>query len=331
MITYHLLSILYSNPITDNILSWFFYLFGITFPIYALIGLIGVKGFLTITRYEKGDSLLYRLNPVTKLALGLVVMIIASITIWWVGAILTVIGLGLYLTLNNGKRKFLLGLYLAFSSIIGTSWGLAGFTPPDILHLAFGNYNPVVIWVWPSYFAVMGYVHFMTLQAMEYAFQVSMRTTPIFIYSLILVMTSTPSQIVRALSKVKVPIEVIFSLVVAMRTLPRIFEAIDTSVKMQFIKGRGYNSSKFTMPIYTLIGAFYAMVPTMIYLLRGAKHTQISADTRAFRAYKDRTYLNDIKFTESDYVIIGVLLVGIILALFAINMGYGRGIPYVGY
>ncbi|BBG24925.1 Energy-coupling factor transporter transmembrane protein EcfT [Sulfuracidifex tepidarius] len=317
--------------IYDNVMSWFFYFFGITFPIYALIGVIGIKGFLTITRYEKGDSFLYRLNPVTKIAMGLVVMTIAAITIWWVGAILTVIGLGIYLTLKDGKRKFFLGLFLTISSIIGSAWGIATYTPYSILHYAFGNFNPVVVWVWPSYFSVMGYQHFLTLQGMEYGFQVAMRTTPIFLYSLILVMTTTPSQIVRALTKIKLPIEVIFSMVVAMRSLPRIFEAIDTSVKMQFLKGRGYGASKWKMPIYMLVGVFYAIVPTLIYLLRGAKYTQMSADTRAFRAYKDRSYLYDIKFSREDYIMLALFAIGIVLAIVATTMGYGRAVPYVGY
>ncbi len=315
----------------DNVVSWFLYFFGIAFPIYALIGVIGIKGFLTITRYEKGESFLYRLNPVTKLFLGLAAMIIAAITIWWVGAILTIMGLGLYLTLREGKRKFFLGVFLVVSSVIGTSWGLATYTPPSILHLAFGNYIPVPVWVWPSYFSIMGYEHVLTLQGLEYGFQVAMRTTPIFIFSLILVMTTTPSQIVRALSKVKLPIEIIFSLVIAMRSIPRIFESIDTSVKMQLLKGRGYGASKWKMPVYTLVSAFYGVVPTMIYLLRGAKYTQISADTRAFRAHKGRTYLQDITFSREDYLVLGVLAIGIVIAVVATTMGYGRAIPYLGY
>ncbi|EQD27918.1 cobalt transport protein, partial [mine drainage metagenome] len=118
-----------------------------------------------------------------------------------------------------------------------------------------------------------------------------MRFTAVSLISLVLVMTSTPSQVLRALNKIGLPISITFSLVVAMRTIPRIFEYIDTSVKIQFMRGLGSNAPRVLRVFYMLKGAIYAIVPVIVLLVRGAKDTAISADTRAFRAYPRRTYM----------------------------------------
>ena len=316
------------SVVLTNVFSWIILLFGISFPVFLILGMIGLTGFREVSRFELHNTFYYRLNPITKLALGLVVMVIATITIWWVGLIMSAVLLASYLTLKNGVRKLFVGLYLTTATILGVTWTFAPYTPFCILRYAEGTKTFTPIWTWPAYFSVMGVQNPLTLQALLYGFQISMRFSSIFLAALLLIMTSTPSEILRALQKFKIPILLIFSLVVAMRTVPRIFDSLDTAVKVQFMRGLGSATNPVLGVFYMIIGAFQAIVPAMIFLFRGAKNTAISADTRAFRAYPKRTFLRPMVFNRVDaYMFAGMLLV-FALSVVGAYVGFGRGIPY---
>ena len=112
---------LYEDPLTQNVISWLLLFYGVALPVVIIVGAIGLRGFIELTRFEKGSTFLYKLNPITKLVFGVAVMAVASTTIWWIGALLTLAILPLYLTLNNGPKKFLYVVLLVFSTIISTT------------------------------------------------------------------------------------------------------------------------------------------------------------------------------------------------------------------
>jgi energy-coupling factor transport system permease protein len=318
------------NWLTVNIISWLLFFFGAAFPVLILLKAIGLTGLMKVTRYESYHSFYYKMNPAVKIMLGIIVMVVASVTIWWIGAIMTAIILASYLTLKDGKRKFITGLFLTMMTIIGTTWAFAPYTPYVILEEAFHTGSLTTLWTWPSYFTVMGYQPALTSQGIVYGFQISMRFAAVSLMSLVLVMTSTPSQVLRSLNKVGIPTSLTFSLVVAMRTIPRIFEYIDTSVKIQFMKGLGSNSPAFLRPFYMLSGAFSGIVPVIVFLVRGAKDTAISADTRAFRAYSKRTYMYPMAIGKIDKMAVSFMVLMILLTGIVVMLGFGRGIAYNG-
>jgi energy-coupling factor transport system permease protein len=318
-------------PALQTLASWIFLIFGVTLPFILVLKVIGITGFQQITRFEKHSSFYYRLNPVTKIVFTFLVTFVAATTVWWIGGIITVGLLGIYLTLLDGRRKFALGLFLISATIVGTVQGLAPYTPNEIVAQAMGKFTPIVIWTWPSYFAIVGFVHVLTLQALTYSLQVSTRITPVLLSSLLLVMTSTPSEILRSLRKAGLPIAFIFSLIVAMRTIPRVFDAIDLSIKSQFMRGLGSNARSFIRPFYYLEAGFASIIPILVFMLRGAKNTAISADTRAFRAYNTRTYLFPSRFSRDDLVMVVVIVAMLASAVVAIYLGFGRSVPYAGF
>ncbi len=321
------MSILYL--IFVNIFSWLLILFGVGLPIFFILKAIGLTGFREVTRYENYHTFYYQLHPLTKIAFGVVAMIISATTIWWFGAVITAAVALSYLSLRGGRRKFNLAVYLTLTTVVGVTWGYAPFTPYSILTQALGTAHFSTLWTWPSYFSYMGYEPHLTLQSIIYGLQISMRFTAISLTSLILVMTSTPSDILRSLNKFGVPVSLIFSVVVAMRTIPRIFDAIDTSIKIQLMRGLGSGAPRVLMPFYYLEAAITSIVPVFVYILRGARDTAISADTRAFRAYDRRTSVRPRPFTRSDYYSVAVMIALITFSAIAIIAGYGRAIPYV--
>ncbi len=318
------------GQLADSLLSWLFVLVGFTGPLVIVFGLIGLTGFVEITRFESGTSFYYRLNPVTKIVLGLVVTTISALSIWWIGALLTVLLALSFLTLNNGRRKFVFALLLTTSTVVATIQGFAPYTAALTLEEAMKVKVFHTLWVWPGYFSYMGFQHTLTLESVIYSLQISMRFTSVTLASLILVLTTTPSGIIRALSKLGVPAAVTFSLVVAMRSVPRIFEAIDASIKAQLVRGLGSRAHPSIRPIYYLEALISSIVPVLVFLLRGAKNTAISADTRAFRAYPKRTYAKPLTYSKADRVTLLLVATALVVDVYAAMHGYGRGIPYVG-
>jgi energy-coupling factor transport system permease protein len=323
--------------------SLFLFLFGIVAPIYLIFGAIGLTGFRDISRYEEAHTFYYRLNPLTKIIFTITITFVAATTGWYIDISMALIVLATYLTLKRGVRKLLLGSALAFSSVVGLAWYYSLNTPYTLLIFAFYHQcitTPPIpfsapflafftpLWTWPSYYQYLGYQPVLTLQGLEYGLQVSTRAGVVLLTALILIMTSTPSAILRSLGKLKIPVVLLFALVVGMRTVPRIFDSLDTAVKVQFMRGYGAKANKVTRVFYLVGGVLTSIVPAMTFLFRGAKNTAISADTRAFRAYKERTYLKSFTLSRADYVFLGIVVGLIALAVVANFTGLGRSIPY---
>jgi energy-coupling factor transport system permease protein len=329
-----------------NVGSWFLFLFGLVTPLYLIFGYIGLTGFRDISRYEEHHTFYYRLNPLTKIIFTITVTFVVSICAWSVDLVIGVAILATYLTLKRGLRRLVLGSALVFASVVGLAWYYAAQTPYGLLMYVFYHicvtsvattpqppsaawaalFTPV--WTWASYFTILGYQPVLTTQGLLYGLQVSTRAGVVLISSLILIMTSTPSAILRTLGKLKLPVVLIFALVVGMRTVPRIFDTLDTAVKVQFMRGYGSGANKVTRVFYLFGGVLTSIVPAMTFLFRGARNTAISADTRAFRAYKERTFLRPFTFSIGDYVFFGIIAGLIALAVLSLAFGFARAIPF---
>jgi energy-coupling factor transport system permease protein len=326
--------------------SWVLIIFGLAGPLYLIFGYIGLTGFRTLSQYQEHNTFYYRLNPLTKIIFTIVVTFVVAVTAYSIDLVIGLVILATYLTLKRGTRRLVLGSALVFSSVVGLAWYYATNTPYGLLMYAFYHicvatpaatpqppsaawsalFTP--IWKWASYFTILGYQPVLTSQGLLYGLQVSTRAAAVLISSLILVMTSTPSAILRTLGKLKLPVVMIFALVVGMRTVPRIFDTLDTAVKVQFMRGYGVNSNKATRVFYYFGGVLTSIVPAMTFLFRGARNTAISADTRAFRAFKERTFLRPFTFSKGDYVFFAIIVGLVALAIFANLYGFGRAIPY---
>lgn len=307
----------------SNLVSWIIFVLAVFFPILVLVYPIGLVGLKEVTRFESFNSFYYKMNPATKLYLLIVASVIASTTLWQMNALLSAFLLGSFLTLKEGKRKFKLGGYLTLVTVFGITWTYAPSLP--YFYFRFRRITPVVLWVFPSYFRYVG-LRMITLQGITIGLENSARYVAPFLAALLLIMTSTPSGILRALKKLGVPDEINFAIVVAMRTISKIFDAIDLSVKSQFLKGLGSRGSKSLWPLYVIYALLASFMPSFIYLLKTARNTAIAADTRAFKASPKRTYLNPMIFSKLDYIMIAVLTALLILTGILLYLGYGSPI-----
>ncbi len=315
----------------DTIISILLFLFGVSVPFYFILGAIGISGFRSITTYENYHTFYYKVNATVKIVFTVVVVLIAAFTIWWIGAIITFGILASYITLKNGKQKVTLASFLIASIIIGTVWGYAPYEPyfivSEALKIPVSQFTTV--WTWPGFFTILGYEPHLTLQSLYYSFQISFRFTAAVVASLLLVMTNTPAQIIKSLSRFKIPTPITFSLVVAMKSVPDVFHSFDTSIKISIMRGYGSSHSKFLRPFVILAAGISSVVPTIVHLLRGAKDIGASADTRAFRATKNRSYFILDPMKKEDYLFASFIAICIAAAALAVILGFGRAIPYL--
>ncbi|MDG6933364.1 MAG: energy-coupling factor transporter transmembrane protein EcfT [Nitrososphaerota archaeon] len=284
--------------VTAEFLGWSLFLIGAAVPIYLVFGVIGLAGFREITRFQRHSTFYYNLNAGSKLCLLVSMALSAPFENWWVGLLVPTFVIATYLSLKNGIRKFLIGLSLTVAFIWATSWGaVSDFLPSLLAGRTFRGENA---WSFLYHFASVSFLN-------------NFRVAGVFLMALILIMTSTPTEVLHVLRKVKMPNGISFSLIVGMRTVPIIFESINSIIKVQFMRGFGSLGRRSLYPVYVVFTAVLAIIPTMIFLLRGARNTAISTGTRAFGAYKGRTFLNPILFGRNDVVVI--LLAAFLLSI----------------
>jgi energy-coupling factor transport system permease protein len=273
----------------SSVLAWLVFILGAIVPIYIAFGLIGLTGFREVTRYEANDSFYYGLNPGTKILALFIVAISTSFAGIYLGLLATSAILVSYATLSHGKDKLRIGVLFTIAVVWGTVWG----TVSDRLSFLIEG----VPRGGPGFFF---YNELTRLVAADVA------VSGVFLLALILVMTSTPSAVMRALRKIGIPNPVTFSIMVGMKAVPTLLEAINSTVKVQFMRGFGTRGSRLLGPLYTIVAVLLALLPALIFLLRGARNTAISTGTRAFGAYRTRTYMTNPPFGLADVVVIAV-------------------------
>lgn len=293
-------------PVYNETVQWLVFLLGAVVPIYIAFGLVRLTGFRELTRYKAHRTFYYRLNPATKIfALFLVAFSMSSASLY-LGLLATSVILASYLTLAEGPRKFALGFLFTVAVVWATVWGsvadhlaylinTCGFGSgcTFYIHGASVSFGDIITGIVASDFAVSG----------------------VFLLALILVMTTTPAGVVRALRRIRFPNPITYSLVVGMKSIPALFDAINSTVKVQFMRGFGSRGTRVLGPLYTIAAVLLALIPALILTLRGARNLAISTGTRAFGAYRTRTSVNRLPFGAADVAVLA-LAAGFFLAVF---------------
>ncbi len=131
----------------------------------------------------------------------------------------------------------------------------------------------------------------------------------------VLAMTTRIDHFAITLSKLKVPYQLAFALITTVRFLPLISNLYNSILDAQKLRAHDIDRMNF---LTKLRKAYYPLiVPLFITSFRTADELQIALESRAFGAYKKRTYLESPpRFTIADYIalasIIGLFVISII-------------------
>ena len=288
-------------PIVAGGVEWAVFFLGAAIPVYIVFGLIGLSGLRKITRYESHDSLYYRLNPATKIAALFMVALSSSFAGIYLGLVATAVILASYATLIRGGEKLKTGVLFTVAFVWGSAWGSFSERIFYVLGAEFGGRPANIPYFYGFAARVIGD---------------DVAVSGVFLMALILVMTSTPSSVMRALRRIGLPNPITFSIVVGMKTVPILLEAINATVQVQLMRGFGTKGGRWLGPIYVVAAVVLALIPSLVYLLRGARNTAISTGTRAFGAYKNRTYMKKPRFGMGDVMVLALAGVFLLSAVY---------------
>lgn len=166
---------------------------------------------------------------------------------------------------------------------------------------------------------VIGRYSLLTVDGLVYGGIVVLRFM-IFLACGLLLLNNTNMELITALSKLKIPDEIIIMIMVGIRFFPVILEDIQST--LNFIQLRGVNLKKIykrkVLKVYIKI--FY---PIVYSIWCRAEKISMLMELRGFRSYDTRVYYREIKLSKIDYAIMSFTLLGAVLFIYLSNKYYG--------
>ena len=280
--------------------------------------------------YIRGDTVIHRLHPFTKLAFELAVFVIAAVfnaPLYLLGLIavdLLVIGLA-RIPLRKFRYMRVVAYVVAFLVLTQAIWftsfgdfgGLGGFEWHTLFHL------------WPAWAPGGPRVPFV-LEGAVYGLSLGLRLVAISLAFPILIMTTHPGDLVTALAGVRlggwrIPPNLIFVFTSALRYVPTVSREFDHTIDAQ--RARGVEFEKGTL-VSQVRAAMPLFVPVITSSLIRAQDLTIALETRAFGANDQRTFLREVRFSWGDVVVCGLLAAITVVCLVA-GWHFGLGLlPY---
>jgi len=163
-----------------------------------------------------------------------------------------------------------------------------------------------------------------------YGFIQSFRFMATVSAALLLVATTHPSELIAGLVRfirigkrhIGFPGEIAFMVSSAVSFAPSMIE--ESLITINAMQVRGLKMKGITNKIIALKYLFF---PLVINILRTGRQMAIAADSRAFRATKNRTYLNELKLGRPDYIFLSYIFVFMGTGLYLSFIGYGSTVP----
>ena len=225
------------------------------------------------------------------------------------------------------RTKIVLVLVISTLSILitGVLW-LVGLLAATLLLLLLGGMKPgeifsrlkrflflfVALLVIQSIFSpagapllTVGGIHLVTTGGILKGISVILRMLTI-ISSAMLLLTSSPMDLVLGLIRFKVPYEIAFMVLMAIRFLPVLGDEVRdalTAIQLRGVKIKEIPLGQ-KIKVYT-----YIFLPVTASALLKAKKTAIAMEARAFRAFPRRTYLDELHLCGRDYAVMALALV----------------------
>lgn len=259
---------------------------------------------IPVLAYTPGDTILHKMNPITKL--------IVIFSVWLVSLI-----------------SFDIATFLILLSVLLVLW-ILGRIPlremaifAKLLSLVFFIFTIINGFMYfrgkTPLFYVLGYPF--TIEGLLFGIALSLKVLCIVSTVPLLTKTTTMTDLISALAKLRIPYHLIFIFTTAI-SFTDIIEETYTNIKESQLL-RGYSLDEMNFLKRAIKGYAPLFVPLILTVLRKASTMDMAIESRAFGASKKRTYVNEIKFTKADITAI-ILIVTISVILIAYNMMYGK-------
>jgi energy-coupling factor transport system permease protein len=269
----------------------------------AFVKLVGLGGLRGVFTYEAVDGPIHRIDPRIKLLYPFILSSMSVLLSWQ--AVFALVGISAipWAILHPSWVRVRTLLTLALSPTVTLLWSQTLFHPAVSASGA-----PIVDWSFPATISWIGSSG-ISLSGLVYGLEQSGRLLVSVSSSLLLVVTTNPSDMVWAFRKFRLPAKAGLALSVALRFLPDFFTRM--SVLLRAVEVRGLDLSRprwwtpWKMPAFlgrVLIAVPAVTVPLLIGALRSASTMAMVADARAFGVVPTPTTLKEHTTTRVDVV-----------------------------
>ncbi|HEY3994121.1 MAG TPA: energy-coupling factor transporter transmembrane component T [Ktedonobacteraceae bacterium] len=271
------------------------------------ITLVGVQGLRHLFSYEPRRSIIHQLDPRLKVLYPFVIGILSVLLNWVFVWLLLVFTLIPWILVKTSPARRRVVLTMIITPALGLIWSQGLFHIQDFAHpnLIF-TFPPTISWVGTPGLSATGLL---------FGVQQAGRVMASAAASLILLMTTRPSEIIWAFYKFRMPAAVGLAFTAALRFLPLLIERM--TVLLQVMQVRGYD---LTVPRWWQIRMWpgyvgrvfmcipIVTIPLLISSLRSTTVMAMVADARAFGSQKQRTTLLAHETTWADRIALGALI-----------------------
>ena len=262
---------------------------------------------ITLGQYFPAKSVLHRADPRMKICLTIfvIVLIFTSQNFFSLG--LVVAGVAAAMVLSKIPiRLYLKSLKAILILVIFTS----------VLNIFYGTGEP--LWQW-GIFRV-------TLNGILNSIFVSVRIVILILTTSILTFTTSPTQLtdaierlLRPLAKLHVPVhEFAMMMTIALRFVPTLLEETDKIMSAQKARGADMESGGLMQRIKALVPV---LIPLFVSAFRRAYDLATAMESRCYHGGEGRTKMKVLRFTQGDWVILGVCAV-FFAAFLALNIAF---------
>lgn len=290
------------------------------------VKLVGIQGLRQLFSYEPKQTLLHGLDPRWKILYPVTVGILSVMLNW--SFVFLLLGLTLipWIILKPSATRTRVLLTMTGVPVIGMIWSQGLFHPSTngVSHIIF-SFPWTVSWFGTPGLSATG-INFGAEQAGRMLVSVSA--------SLILLLTTTQSEIIWGFYKFRLPATFGFAFGAALRFLPQMIERLSLLLRAMEVRGFDLSAPRWwrlwLWPDYlrrVLIAIPTVTVPLLIGSLRTTSVMAMVADARAFGAYPERTILREHKTSKADRVawLLLLALVATVLVLVALHIGNRQG------
>lgn len=277
----------------------------------AFVKLVGLGGLRAIFSYETGETPVHQLDPRIKLLYPFLITSASVVLGWRAVFVLAAATVVPWLVLRPGAARARTLLTMAVSPTVAVIWSQALFHPA-----VSPQGMPLVDWRFPATISWIG-TPGISLSGMVYGAQQSGRLLVSISASLLLVVTTSPSDMVWAFRRFRLPAKAGLALSVALRFLPDLFTRMSVLLRAVQVRGLDLARPAWTRPWQApaflgrvMVALPAVTIPLLIASLRSTSTLAMVADARAFGVVPTPSTLREHRRTRWDgWAATGLLLV----------------------
>lgn len=248
-----------------------------------------------LSYYTKRDSLLHRLNPLTKIVLALSIILVSFLSPWyWTAPALLLVVIVPLVFAGNVSSEY-------FSTVFRLILPAVGFI--FVMQALFQPVGEEVIFkIW--FLDV-------TRESLAFAFQVSMRIAVMISAFTLLLMTTHPSELMSDLTRRGLPGQFAYVIISTLQILPQMQAKAQTIIAAQRSRGLDTESS-----FLRRAGSLVPLVGPLVFgSLVEVEERAIAIEARGFTSKRAKTSLHEISDSNADINIRRILVLIVITTL----------------